>query len=84
MANIDSAKKAHRQSLRRRVFNVRRVRAMKDFLKDLDKATTKAEGQKLLPNIYQAIDKAVKRGVIKKNTGDRRKAGAAKRVAGLK
>jgi ribosomal protein S20 len=56
---------------------------MKDLLKDLEKAVSPAEAAKILPTVYQAIDKAVKRGVIKKNTGDRRKAGAAKRVASL-
>lgn len=84
MAITSSAKKAHKQSLRRHVFNVRRTRAMKDATKDLAKSGSKAAAEKLLPGVYKAIDKAVKRGVIKSNTGARRKAAAAKVVAGMK
>lgn len=87
MAIIKSAKKAHRQSLRRRVYNVRRTRAVKDTIKDLEKAVvagSKAEAIKLLPLAYQAIDKAAKRGVLKKNTASRNKAKAARLVAGMK
>ncbi len=32
----------------------------------------------LLPNVYQAIDKAIKRGVIKLNTGSRKKSQIAR------
>jgi ribosomal protein S20 len=84
MAITSSAKKAHKQSLRRHVFNVRRIRAMKEAVKDIEKSTSKTQAEQLLPKVYQAIDKAVKRGVIKANTGARRKAAAAKRVAGMK
>lgn len=31
------------------------------------------EAEKLLPRIYKALDKAAKRGVIKKNTASRKK-----------
>ncbi len=87
MAIIKSAKKAHRQSLRRRVYNVRRSRAVKETFKDLEKAVTagsKAEAARLLPLAYQAIDKAAKRGVLKKNTASRNKAKVARMVAGMK
>lgn len=83
MAITASAKKAHRQSLKRRVFNIRRTRSMKEMLRDFSKATTKAAAEKLLPELYQAIDKAVKGGVLKANTAARRKASAAKRLASL-
>ena len=33
----------------------------------------KTEAEKLLPKAYQAIDKAAKRGIIKKNTAARKK-----------
>lgn len=77
MPNTRSAKKALRQSKSRRVFNLRRSRAMKDVVKDLRRlalANELAEAQKLLPQAFQAIDKAAKRGVISKNTASRRKA----------
>jgi len=56
---------------------------MKDAIKDFSKVSSKAEAQKMLPDVYQAIDKAVKRGVIKANTGSRRKAAAARKLATL-
>lgn len=85
MAITKSAKKAHRQSLKKRVFNLRRTRTMKENMKELEKlvkAGSKAEAQKMLPEVYQAIDKAAKRGVIKKNNASRKKASMAKMVAG--
>jgi len=77
MAKTSSAKKAHRVALRRRVFNLRRVKTMRDSVKELQKAGDAAS----LPVAYQAIDKALKRGVIKKNTAARMKSRLAKRVA---
>lgn len=77
MANTSSAKKAHRVALRRRVFNLRRIKAMRDSVKELHKSGD----ANTLPDAYQAIDKALKRGVIKKNTAARMKSRLAKRVA---
>lgn len=76
MPITDNAKKAHRQSLRRKVFNVRRARAMKDVTKTIDKAVDAGDTKKaeeLLPTAYKAIDKAAKRGIIKSNTAARKK-----------
>lgn len=70
------AKKAHRASLRKQVFNVRRKGAMKDVTKEVQKAIVGGDTKKakeLLPTAYKAIDKAEKRGVIKKNTAARKK-----------
>jgi small subunit ribosomal protein S20 len=77
MPIIKGAKKALRASNRKRVFNVRRKNTMNDVVKQVKKLTTegkKDEAQKLIPQVYQAIDKAAKRGIIKKNTADRKKA----------
>ena len=46
--------------------------ATKSLLKALA-AKDVALGEKLLPSAYKAIDKAMKRGVIKKNTAARKK-----------
>ena len=49
---------------------------MRDALKNIKKmilAGKKDEAKKLLSVAYQAIDKAAKRGVIKKNNADRKK-----------
>lgn len=70
------AKKAHRASLKKQVFNVRRKRAMNEVVKDIRKLITAgkaAEAAKQLPEAYKAIDKAAKRGVIKENTAARKK-----------
>lgn len=70
------AHKAHRSSLRKHVFNVRRKTTMNDAVKKLRKtvaAGNTEEAQKMLPKAYKAIDKAAKRGVIKKNTAARKK-----------
>ena len=71
-----SAKKELRQAKKRRVLNVKRQKTMKDSLKNIKKlllAGKKDEAKKLISVAYQAIDKAVKRGVIKKNAAARKK-----------
>jgi len=76
MAITKGAKKAHRASLRKRVFNVRRKRDMAESLKSARglAGKTREDQMKALSAAYSAIDKAVKRGVIKKNTAARKKA----------
>jgi len=77
MAITSSAKKAIRASARKHVFNLRRKVALHDTTKSLTKALAAkdvAGAQMLLPAAYKAIDKAAKRGVIKGNTANRKKA----------
>jgi len=76
MAITANAKKAHKASLNKRVFNIRRSRAMREVVKevrDLAHGGKKAEAMKKLSEAYKAIDKAAKRGIIKDNTADRKK-----------
>ncbi len=76
MPITSSAKKALRSSARKQVFNLRRKRAMKEVVKKAQKliSTGKTkEAQDILPQAYKAIDKAVKRGIIKKNNASRKK-----------
>jgi small subunit ribosomal protein S20 len=76
MAITKGAKKALRQSKRKNAMNEARRRALRDALKGTrvaQKGDTKA-----IAVAYQAIDKALKRGLIKKNTAARRKAKVAK------
>jgi len=76
-----SAKKALRQSLRRRKRNLRRKNTMKDIIKRIRKLAAEKkikEAKQLLPLAYKAIDKAAKTGVIKKNTAARKKSRLAK------
>ncbi len=80
MAITTSAKKAIRSSKRKYVMNLR----VKRTLHDTVAATRKLAGKKMkdqaesLSAAYQAIDKAVKRGVIKKNAAARKKSRLAK------
>lgn len=76
-----SGKKANRQSIRRRVFNIRRDSAMKKILKKIERTiASKGNAEAMLPEAYQAIDKAMKRGVIKMNTAGRMKSGLVKQI----
>ncbi|RJQ33420.1 30S ribosomal protein S20 [Candidatus Parcubacteria bacterium] len=85
MANTKNAKKAHRSSLRKRVFNVRRKKAIHDTVKAVSKAISakSKDAGTLLPELYQAVDKAAKHGTISKNTASRMKSRITKRVAAL-
>lgn len=83
MPIIKSAKKALRGSKRKKVYNDRRNKAMKGAIKDVKKLVTAKDAKKALAelkNAYQAIDKAAKRGVIKKNTASRKKSRLAKLI----
>ena len=76
MPITSSAKKALRASKRKKVFNDRRtqeMRAMVKAVRTLVAQKKRAEAQALLPKAYTAIDKARKRGVIKKNAANRKK-----------
>jgi small subunit ribosomal protein S20 len=76
MAITKGAKKAHRQALRRKAFNDARKKALRSALKNV---RTGAKGDaKTLAEAYKAIDKALKRGLIKKNTAARRKSKVAR------
>ncbi len=71
-----NAQKAMRASERKRVFNLRRTRTMRDVVKEVRTLATAGklkEATAKLPEAYQAIDKAAKRGVIKDNTASRKK-----------
>jgi len=79
MAITKGAKKAHRQSLRKKRFNDARKSAMRNTIKV---ARTAPKGDvKTLAAAYKAIDKALKSKLIKKNTAARRKAKVAKLLA---
>lgn len=56
---------------------------MKSLLKKIREfigANKKEEALKLLSQTYQALDKAVKRGIIKKNTASRKKSRLCKAI----
>ncbi len=76
MPIIQAQKKSVKQSAKRRVFNDRRRREMRDSVKVVKTfvAGNDAKGaNEALPTAFKKIDKAIKRGVIKANTGSRKK-----------
>ena len=78
-----SAKKALRSSRRKRVFNLRRKNQLEKSLKTVKKLVGQKnlkEAKAALVQAYKAIDKAAKRGVIKKNTASRKKSRLSKLV----
>ena len=77
------AKKTLRAATRKRVFNIRRQRKLASSVKEIRKLIVegkKENANKALPKAYKAIDKTVKRGVIKKNTAARKKSRLAKLI----
>lgn len=79
-----SAKKADRASKKKKVFNLRRKNQMQSVIKEYKKliaAQKEDEAKKLLPKLQKAIDKATKRGIIKKNTASRKKSRLFKKLA---
>ncbi|MBP6931655.1 MAG: 30S ribosomal protein S20 [Candidatus Pacebacteria bacterium] len=76
MPITQSAKKALRGSLRKKAVNDRSKKLMKESIKKIEKLVkekNKPEAKKNLPSVYSVIDKATKKGVIKKNTASRKK-----------
>ena len=80
MPNLQNAKKALRVSARKRVINDRRRRTMKITVKAVKIEKT----PELLSKAFQAIDKAAKRGVIKKGAAARKKSRLSKVIAKVK
>lgn len=81
MAITSSAKKAHRASLRKRVFNLRRKRAIDSVVKKIKKLVAEKkieEARRTLPLAYKAYDKAAKEHTIKKGAADRKKSRLAR------
>ena len=82
-----SAKKALRQSLKKRTRNVLKMKKLKSLLKEVKTLVTRVqakreeEAKKLLPQVYKLLDKAAKTGLIKKNTADRKKSRITKLIS---
>ncbi len=72
-----NAKKAHRVSLTKKAMNDRTKKGLKEGVKAIEKlahAKQWSDAKASLAKAYSAIDKAAKKGVIKKNTAARKKA----------
>lgn len=83
MPNIKSAKKRLIQDKKKGYNNLQKKKTIKKLVKQANVLTAekkKDEAHKMLPNIYKAIDKAVKTNVIKKNTAARKKSRITKKI----
>ncbi len=74
MPIIKSAKKAARQSIKRKSKNEAIKKEIRNALKDFRKKPTAEK----MAKVQSEYDKAVKKGLIKKNTANRRKANLVK------
>ena len=76
-----SAKKALRQSKRKKSFNDRRKRNYRSAVKEFKKAIAAKDfdtAKKLLPAVYKTLDKAAKSNTISKNKASRTKSRLSK------
>ncbi len=87
MATSKSAKKSYKQSDRKRVFNLRVLRTMKEAMKEAKSLILKKDKkgvEAVMPAVYKTIDKATKRGILKKNNASRKKSRLMTAIAKIK
>ena len=78
-----SAKKALRQSKKRRKRNIQKKKKIKDLLKEVESLVSEKkikEARNLLPEVYKFLDKAAKTSLLKKNTVSRKKSRITKLI----
>lgn len=83
MAITKSAKKSIRQSVRRKARNLVYKNKMKGLIKEARALVTAKkidDAKKILPKVYEILDKAAKVGIIKKNAASRKKSRIAKLI----
>ena len=81
MAITKNAKRGVRVSERKRVVNDKLRRTLKEAVKTVRKDVIAKDKKAIKTDLslaFKALDKAAKRGIIKKNTGDRKKSRLAK------
>jgi len=78
-----SAKKALRQSLKRKVRNIQKKVKIKDLIKQVGSLVSQKkieEAKKILPQVYKILDKAAKTGLMKKGAAARKKSRITKLI----
>ncbi len=82
MPNTASAKKELRKAIKRRQSNLKIENNLKDLIKTSRRAieAKQAEAKELVAKTLQALDKAAKHDVIKKNACDRKKSRLHKKL----
>ena len=86
MARHKSAIRQHRRSLRRKSVNTRNKSALRTQMRRIRESIADKDREgaaKMLPGVFKAIDTAVKKGSIKKNTGSRYKSRLSRQIVQL-
>ncbi len=86
MANIKSAKKRARQTLKRTAVNRRRMRAVRTAEKSLRNAITAKDADKaqtMLRTYESQIDRAAKKGIVHRNLAARKVSRLAHQVSAI-
>jgi small subunit ribosomal protein S20 len=86
MANIHSQKKRILRTERERLENRRYTSSIKTYFRRLEAIVAEGDAEKADAEhrlLISTIDKAVKRGALHRNTGDRKKSRAARLRAGV-
>ena len=86
MPNIKSAKKRVSVNAKKNAQNVSKQSEVKTALKKINTAIDLNDmelAQKLLPEVYSVLDKAVIKGLMHRNTAANKKSGIAKRIADI-
>ena len=87
MANIKSSKKAIKVIAKKTLNNHEPKEVVKNLMKDIEKALNASDIEKaneLFKTFQKAIDDAVGKGLIKKNTADREKSRLANKIKNQK
>ncbi len=83
MANHASALKAHRQNLSRRTRNRRNRSQLRTGLKKFEALLTEEKAQQArdsVSELYELVDKAVRKGALSRNAAGRHKSRLTKRL----
>jgi len=83
MANIPAAKKSIRQDKKRRLRNLAIKSELKTLIKrlnDLISTEKTDEAKKLLVKVMSKLDKAAKKGIIKRHNADRKKSRLSSKI----
>lgn len=73
MPNLKASIKDVRKTIKRTERNKTTISEVRNTMKRVKKITSPEEAKKALVKAYSVIDKAVQRGILKKNTGARYK-----------
>ncbi len=83
MATTKSAHKSMRQNKKRKERNISYKKKTKGIVKEVKALLSQKEKEKakeLVPQLYKALDKSAKKGIIKKRTAGRRKSRITKMI----